>query len=97
MSDLDVIVNELSSVSGKWENIGRQLGMADHFLNDISEKHSGTADCLEAMMKKWLRRLHLNSWSHIVLALKNPNIMESMLGDHLKKKYLPGGLSDMIN
>ena len=91
-------MNELSTVSAKWEKLGEQFGVK-HYLEGIRTRYSEPADCMRECIKQLLKqdyRLHksLITWNHIVLALKSPNVGESQLGDHLKQKYLPGELFD---
>ena len=90
-------MNELSTVSAKWEKLGEQLGMDDDYLESIRTRHSESADYMRELIKQWLEQDYrqysgkgLTTWNHIVLALKSPNVGESQLGDHLKQKYLPG-------
>ena len=79
-----MIVNELSTVSAKWRNLGIELGLVPH-------PHSlHPPASLEEFLRYWLRLDRLKTWSHIVLALKSLRMGESRLGDHLKEKYLPG-------
>ena len=93
-------MNELSTVSAKWEKLGEQLGMKHHHLEDIRTQSSEPADGMRELIKKWLKQdYHMfcnnksfTTWNHIVFALKNPNVGESQLGDHMKQKYLPGEL-----
>ena len=77
-------------MSGKWESLGEQLGMTDEELDGIRTEYSNPDDRLKALIRQWLQEAHLNTWSHLVHALKNPTIGESDLGDRLKEKYLPG-------
>jgi len=79
-------------VSAKWENLGQQLGM-DYYLDDIRTRYSDPADCLGELIRRWLQRPYLHTWSHVYLALKNPSVGETKQGDHLKEKYLPGELA----
>ena len=90
-----MVVNELATMSGKWEHLGKQLEMRVWQLDDIRTQYSNPEDCLKALIGKWLQEVHLHTWSHnfiIVHALKSRNIGESDLGDHLKENYLPGEL-----
>ena len=93
-------MNELSTVSAKWEKLGEQLGMDDDDLEDIRTQYSEPADGMRELIKQWLKQDYhrgvksLTTWSHIVLALKSPNVGESQLGVRLKQKYLPGELFD---
>ena len=86
-----MVVNKLNTISGKWENLGKQLGLED-WLNDIRTKYSNPADCLKALISRWLQKECLRTWSHLVHALKSPNVGESDLGDCLKEIHLPGEL-----
>ena len=90
-------MNELSTVSAKWEKLGKQLGMQHHHLKDIRTRYSEPADGMRELIKQWLKQVYqpfgrkgFTTWNHIVLALKSPNVGESQLGDHLKQKHLPG-------
>ena len=91
-------MNELSTVSAKWEKLGEQLGVDLYRLKRIRTQYSEPADGMRELIKQWLKQDYnmstksLYTWNHIVLALKSPNVGESQLGDHLKQKYLPGEL-----
>ena len=91
-------MNELSTVSAKWEKLGEQLGMDRGYQETIRTQYSQPADGMRELIKQWLEQDYqifgksFTTWNHIVLALKSPNVGESQLGDHLKQKYLPGEL-----
>lgn len=90
---MDVVVNKLTTVSAKWETFGKQIGADDYTLEDIRSQHSDPADCMKELIREWLKLERLCTWSHIVLALKNPNVGESQLGEYLEETYLQGELS----
>ena len=91
-------MNELSTVSVKWEKLGEQLGVMHRRLENIRTQYSDPADGMRELIKQSLKQdYHYGNnsfitWNHIVFALKSPNVGESQLGDHLKQKYLPGEL-----
>jgi len=95
-----VVVNELATMSGKWESLGEQFGIPSSYLDDIRTQYSNPADGMKVLIKMWLQQDYheyswhrgLLTWSHVVLALKSPEVGESQLGEHLKQKYLPGEL-----
>ena len=88
---MDVVKSELSTMSMKWKNLGQQLGIRDDILTKIQTQYSESEpDCLRVMITQWLQQVNLKTWSLIVLALKNPNIAESQLGDYLKEKFCLG-------
>jgi len=97
-----VVVNELATMSGKWESLGKQFGIPSHYLDDIRTRYPNPADGMKELIKLWLQQDYhkyswergLTTWSHVVLALKSPEVGESQLGEHLKQKYLPGELVD---
>ena len=109
-SHLDVVVNELATMSGKWERLGEQFGIPSDYLDDIRTQYPNPADGMKELIKLWLQQDYhkysswrglslfrsLLTWSHVVLALKSPEVGESQLGEHLKQKYLPGELFDTI-
>lgn len=65
-----------------------------YWLNDIRTQHSNPADCMKNLIRRLLRKEHLWTWNHIILALKSPKIGESQLADTLKEKYCPGEFLD---
>ena len=91
-------------MSGKWESLGKQFGIPSHYLDDIRTQYPNPADGMKELIKVWLQQDYhksvgysfrgLLTWSHVVLALKSPEVGESQLGEHLKQKYLPGELFD---
>ena len=89
-------------MSGKWESLGKQFGIPSDYLDDIRTQYPNPADGMKELIKVWLQQEHrsilrsLTTWSHVVLALKSPEVGESQLGEHLKQKYLPGELFDTI-
>ena len=97
-----MVVNELATMSVKWESLGRQLGIPSGYLDDIRTRYPNPADGMKELIKQWLQqdyhlttlRRGLKTWSHVVLALKRPEVGESQLGEHLKQKHLPGELFD---
>jgi len=89
------VVNELKSVSGKWESLEKQLGM-DKLGYYTRPSYPNPADCLRGLISQWLQHDHLDTWSHLVHALNSPAIGEPQLGDHLKQKYITGELSDIF-
>ena len=96
-----MVVNELATMSGKWESLGKQFGIPSHYRDDIRTQYPNPADGMKELIKVWLQQNYhaypwrgLFTWSHVVLALKSPVVGESQLGDHLKQTYLPGELLD---
>ena len=90
-----VVVNELTTMSGKWERLEKQLGV-DEFVLYTRPSYPDPADCLRGLISQWLQDYHLNTWSHLVHAVKSPDVGEAQLGDHLKHNYIPGELSDVL-
>ena len=89
MSDLELLVHELSEVREKWEFIGRELRVG---VYDIS--YSDPTDCLRLMLKKWLRwSIVTTTWGDIIAALRTPGLGASKLANQLEAKYIPGVLA----
>jgi len=78
-------------------------------MDNIHTRYPNPADGMKELIKQWLQQYYhgfslrglkpswekgLRTWSHVVLALKSPEVGESQLGEHLKQKYLPGELFD---
>ena len=91
-----MVVNELNTVSGNWKSLEKQLGMDLWSLTYTRPSYSDPAHCLRGLINQWLRDEHLNTWSHLVHALKSSEVGEAQLGDHLKQKYIPGELCDIF-
>ena len=88
-------------MSGKWESLGQQFGIPSPCLGRIRTRYPNPADGMKELIKVWLQQDYhkfswrgLLTWSHVVLALKSPEVGESQLGEHLKQKYFPGELFD---
>ena len=92
-----MVINELTTISGKWESLEKQLGMDQPFRTYTRPSYPDPADSLRGLISQWLQDEHLNTWSHLVHALKSPDIGEAQLGNHLKQKYIPGELSDIFS
>ena len=96
-----MVVNELAAMSGKWESLGQRFGIPSDYLDDIRTQYSNPDNGMKEMIRLWLQQDYhwgkgLTTWSHVVLALKSPEVGESQLGEHLKQKYLSGELFDTI-
>ena len=97
-----MVVNELATMSGKWESLGEQFAIPRRYLDEIRTRYPNPADGMKEMIKVWLQQDYhriswekgFTTWRHVVLALKSPEVGESQLGEHLKQKYLPGELFD---
>ena len=89
-SDLDTLVEEMSSVSEKWETIGRELTSDLKHLTDIRILYSTSHDCMREMLRKRLQVYFTTTWGRIIVALRKAG--ESQQADHLKAKYIPGEL-----
>ena len=91
-SDLDTLMEEMNSVSTKWESIGRELFISsDHkYLTDIRTSYSTSRECMREMLRKWLWEYGA-TWGQIIIALRSAGVPQ--LADSLKAKYLPGELT----
>ena len=91
MSHLDLLVQELTAVSDKWQDIGEELGV-DQFY--ILTNLSDPVDCLRKVLSRWLSSCAA-TWKHIVDVLKTPRIGDSHLADHLEVKYCSSELANL--
>ena len=92
-TDLDTLVEEMSSVSGKWESIGRELFVSSDlkYLTDIHTSYSTSRDCMREMLRKWLWEYGGITWGDIIHAIRS--VGEPEVAIHLKAKYIPGELT----
>ena len=86
VTDLDLLVQELSAAQQKWEAIGRELGVEQDTLRDIRTNSSDPGDSLRAMLREKLKR-HCITWKHIITILRTPYVRESNLAHQLETKY----------
>ena len=93
-SDLDTLVEEMSSVSTKWESIGRKLITSEDskYLTDIRTSYNTSCDCMREMIVKWLQNsFYSHSWRRIIVALRSTGELQH--ANNLKAKYIPGELT----
>ena len=96
-SDLDTLVEEMNSVSTKWESIRQGLGVS-RYLTDIYTSYSTSHDCMREMFRKWLQvyaATVIGTWGRIIIVLRSTG--EPQLADNLKSKYIPGELTTTIS
>lgn len=92
MSDLNLLVQELSSVKEKWHDIGKEFGFTPS-LSDIRVQYSDHIDCLREILRRQLQ-YDTTTWRNIVDALRSPCVHEAQLADQLQAKFCP---SEFIN
>ena len=95
VTELDVLVQELSAAQQKWEDIGRELGVKPDTLSKIRAIYSDSGDCLRLMLSKWLERYYI-TWKGIVTILGTPDVGEYQLADQLEAKYCLSGMFQAI-
>ena len=83
---MSLVTQELTSVSEKWRNIGKELGMGRYSLGRISTRNSDPDDCLREVLREQFKSC-ATTWKHIVAVLRTPRIGESHLADSLEAKY----------
>ena len=87
-----LVTQELTSVSGKWQYIGEELGLEQELLRRISTKLSDPGDRVKEVLRQRLQS-YATTWKHIVAVLRTPRMGESHLADHLEAKYCPSELA----
>ena len=92
MSHLDLLVQELTAVSEKWQYIREELGVEQDSLRYISTNHSDPGDCLREVLRSWLPSCAA-TWKHIVAVLRTPRVGDSHLADQLEAKYCSSELT----
>ena len=95
VTQLDLLVQELSAARQKWEDIGRELDVKQDKLRDIHTKYSDPGDSLRAILSERLKR-HYITWKYIITILRTPHVGESNLAYQLETKYCPSEHSLMI-
>ena len=90
ISHLDLLVQELTEVCEKWQDIGKELGVSTFTLSHI--KSSNPGDCLKEVFGERLRH-HTTSWGDIIAVLRSSRVGEFQLADHLEAKYYPSELT----
>ena len=91
VTELDLLVQELSAAQQKWEDIGRELGVEQDKLRDIRTNSSDPGDSLRMMLREKLKR-HCIVWKQIIAVLRSSCVGEFHLADHLEAKCYPSEL-----
>ena len=85
--DLREILEELSTKSSKWYNIGVQLKVDKDQLDNIKAQWSDSKDQLREMIDERLKQTSPLTWSDIVAALRSKTIGEERLAAQIEKKH----------
>ena len=80
-SDLDVLVEELSPLHNRWEELAHALSPSLDLEAIRAHSHSG--DGLHETLRRWLDPL--TRWVHVILALRE--VGEDDVANKLKVKY----------
>ena len=80
MSDLDVLVEELSPVNSKWKELGAKLGVTVRGMEATQP-----SDGLRKMLREWLQEDLNPRWHEVLRALRS--VGEGHLASELKVKY----------
>ena len=91
---MSLATQELTSVSEKWQYIGKELGVNQFSLDYIRTNYSDPGDCLREVLRRWLSSCAA-TWKHIVAVLRTPRIGDSHLADHLEVKYCSSELANL--
>ena len=88
MSDLDLLVQELSIVQKKWKRFGKGLGVQTSLLDRIRTNYSDLGDRMREVLSERIQRQYTN-WRGIIAVLKSSHIGEPKLAAKLEAKYCP--------
>ena len=91
---MSLATQELTSVSEKWQYIGKELGVDQFSLDYIRTNYSDPGDCLREVLSSWLPSCAA-TWKHVVAVLRTPRIGDSHLADHLEVKYCSSELANL--
>ena len=92
MSHLDLLVQEVTAVRERWQDIGEELGLEQSFLRLIRTNVSDPGNCLREVLRKWLPSCAA-TWKHVVAVLRIPRIGGSHLAEQLEAKYCSSELT----
>ena len=88
--DIDQLVADLAPVQEKWREIGKELGLQEHDLNNLQSQISRPVDRLHAIISSWQSTLQA-TWSAMVHALKSRSVNAPHLAAQLQIKHYPSG------
>jgi hypothetical protein len=86
--DLRRVVNALHKMRAQWKDIGLQLGVEVHDLDDIRSS-SRNQDKLIKVLTLWLRSTPSPTWWNIVDALRHPSVNRLNVAEEVRRKYCP--------
>ena len=85
ISDLDLLVQELSTVQKKWKRFGKGLGVQTSLLHTY---YSDLGDRMREVLSERIQRQYTN-WRDIIAVLKSSHVGEPKLAAKLEAKYCP--------
>ncbi len=97
VDDLRVLRNLLDVVSGKWYQIGIQLGIPKHKLDEFNEKKEPIIEVLNYWLNKNVKGGDPVSWETIVKALRSRHVDEPGLATIIQEKYCEGTVLSYYN
>lgn len=90
--DQKKISKELSSLSGKWREIGIALAVSLSTLDKLEKSHRTLEQKLSGVVKEWLTMAGGGaSWQAVVEALRSSTLRENRLARELEGKYCSSG------
>lgn len=94
-TDLDMVAEELDSVSSKWYALGQKLLDADDDLDSIRAQSSHNHKvCMREMLSKRIQKFYCTTWSDTIAGLRTS--VDSELAYNLKAKYCSSELASTL-
>ena len=85
VSDLDMVTNELDSVSSKWYTLGQGLLFKRQLDSIHAQNLQDNQLCLKKVLSTRIMKYPTTTWSDIIASLKSSG--DSQLADCLETKY----------
>ena len=88
-ADLHCILNELVTVNSKWEQLGIELNIAYHTLQDIEANYRHSIEkCMAEVIARWLAMdVGEFSWTTLCTALRSKLVDCPVLAAKIEVKY----------
>ena len=87
IGDISKVVDELSSVAHKWNDIGIQLGISPSHLHKFEQEYKSPTRLLTETIDYWMKNQSDISWDHISTVLRSGSVGEKVLAKKIDDKY----------
>ena len=88
IESLGTVLEAVCDINIKWYNLGLQLGIPVHKLEEIKQQYSQFGDTLREMLHVWLKRQESCTWMALATALKAKSVDGKDIAQQIELDYI---------